>query len=237
MKPLSFYFFDFDENILFLNTTSFLYHKDHDHEVELTSRQYSNHYYDIGQRGPYQNYEVRKHSFRNFSDHNDEPHQFLKDMSELVSLQHKEWQGPSWQFFEHAVAQARPLSLITARGHRPETLRQGISLLVQNRHLQREPNYHTIYPVIHPDTASQLVSQEHFENVPVLKARAFRESVLQGLEIYGEHLEHRFGMSDDNRDNLDAIEQEMRVMKKQFRHLRFYLIATCDGKFTRTEVL
>ena len=68
----SFYFFDFDDNIVFLSTPIIIFHKDTGEELEISSSEYAKHHRTIGMPGPYQdyfaNYVDDEGSFRNFRD-------------------------------------------------------------------------------------------------------------------------------------------------------------------------
>ena len=241
----SFYFFDFDENILSLGTPSFLYHKGTGEEVEVTSQELLEHREDIGHRGPWREFEIRfdlMGSFRFFHDQlhplqeDRSPQRFLNDLSEALVCPQLRWQGPSWKTFLRAVQNQRPVSLITARGHHPETLKEGFSFLVKQGHLPCEPNYLSLFPVSHPKVEEELRAGEPFLDIPELKRRAFRASVEKALQVFGPNEDHRFGMSDDDPRNLAAISAEMVSMKQQYPHIGFYVIDTENGKEHMREV-
>ena len=134
----SFYFFDFDDNIAFLSTPSYLFHKTTGEEVALTSQDFALNSLYIGKSGPFKdysiNYDPMMGTFRNFRDQSitrlkkifGQKQAFVKDLAEALGLPDLQWKGPSWNCFYHAVHNQRPLSLITARGHHPETLKEGI---------------------------------------------------------------------------------------------------------------
>src|SRR5690348_14295475 len=69
----SFYFFDFDDNILFLQTTIIAFHKETGEEVALSSADWARLHQTIGHSGALKDYEIRfddkTGSFRNFRDH------------------------------------------------------------------------------------------------------------------------------------------------------------------------
>ncbi len=129
----------------------FLFHKETQREIEISSKQLAQHGREIGKSGIYADYEFnhdpRTGSFRNFRDHDlDGQRQiFVEDLAAVLGRPEADWKGPSWSCFYHAVFNGRPMALITARGHRPATIREGIRLWVEEGHLPCEPNYLAIY--------------------------------------------------------------------------------------------
>jgi hypothetical protein len=195
----SFYFFDFDDNIIFLTTPIYLFHKKTGEELPVQSGEYAKIRPLLGRDGPFKDYELidddRVGSFRNFRDlqlgfldrlmRRSQP--FVAEIERLLSRPDLEWKGPSWDCFFHAVYNERPISVITARGHAPVTVKQGISKLVEMGQLTRDPNYLSIYPVTHPQVQLELLGEQSLQaDVPSLKRRAIRASVERALEQYGE---------------------------------------------------
>ena len=97
--------------------------------------------------------------------------------------------------------------------HGPVT---GIRVLVDKKMLPREPNYLLVSPVGNDDVAAALLASltDHDERKRIqalpdrtsaLKRIAIRQAVEAGLEKYGAEPEHRFGMSDDDPQNVDLI--------------------------------
>ena len=193
----SFYFFDFDENIAFLSTPCFIFHRETRHEVQLSGREYILHSPQVGKRGVYKDYVIdldpETGSFRYFRDQDlsllerifGRRQTFLRDIAAALGQPEVHWKGPSWDYFYHAVFNQRPISLITARGHHPETIKAGIRILVKEGHLPVEPNYLGVYPVSHPEVLKQLGGKEG--EIPLLKRRALRRSVEDAMRIYGHN--------------------------------------------------
>jgi hypothetical protein len=243
----SFYFFDFDDNIAFLTTPTFLYHRESGAEIEISSRELAEQGGQIGKSGTYADYEFQydgpQNSFRCFRDKDmslierllGRRQIFVKDLAGILGLPDANWKGPSWNCFYHAVFNGRPLALITARGHHPRTIRQGISLWVGEGHLPYEPNYLGIYPVNHPEVKKQL-GLPGSDSVPHLKQLALRAAVLSAVEQYGHNPHHRFGMSDDDPRNIEWIVSEMRVLKREFSQMSFFIIQTHGDQMTKIEI-
>jgi hypothetical protein len=245
----SFYFFDFDDNVVFLSTPIVIFHKNDGHERFLTSHEFARHNKIIGKEGLYQDYSMDfcdfNGSFRNFRDQDFSVAQritgkrqsFIKDIEYALNNQDHTWKAPSWNHFYHATYNNRPVSIITARGHREDTIKDGIDLIVKQGHLPNTPNFHTIYAVSNPDTRLRLGGTSDDYNVPELKYKAIIESVEKAIKDYGYSDYHRFGMSDDDPGNIDLITDAMVELKKKFPRMSFFVIQTYDHGFERREVL
>ncbi|MEN0058397.1 MAG: hypothetical protein AAGB31_06145 [Bdellovibrio sp.] len=244
----SFYFFDFDDNIAFLTTPLILFHKKDRSEVQISSGDFAQHHTTIGVSGVYADYEIdycdMTGTFRNFRDHHiDELEKlegrrqiFVQDVALALGFPDFQWKGPSWECFYHAAFNQRPLSVITARGHHPETLKEGIKVFVQNKVLPLEPNYLSLYPVSHKETRTLLGDAEFIQGTAELKQRAIRASVEKAIETYGYSPHHRFGMSDDDPKNIQLIIEEMSRLKSRYPEMSFFMIETHQGGFIKHEV-
>lgn len=244
----SFYFFDFDDNIAFLTTPLILFHKNDRSEVQISSGDFAQFHNVIGKSGVYADYTIdfcdMTGTFRNFRDlHLDDLEKlqgkkqiFVQDVAAALGFPDFQWKGPSWECFYHAAFNQRPVSVITARGHHPETLKEGIRVFVQNKVLPLEPNYLSIYPVSHKETRVGLGDSDFKEGTAELKQRAIRASVEKAIELYGYSSHHRFGMSDDDPKNIQLIVEEMTRLKSRFPEMSFFMIETQHGNFIKHEV-
>lgn len=245
----SFYFFDFDDNIACLTTPLILFHKKTSQEMFLSSQEWAVAHPLIGKQGAYADYEIRfcdkEGSFKFFRDHEIEEleklgHQkqvFERDVAHILGLSDLDWKGPSWDCFYHSVFNQRPISIITARGHSPETIKKGIRLFVDHGWLNQEPNYLSIYPVSNNNIRHELGDSELKMSTAELKQKAIRSSVMQAFEQYGYNDHHRFGMSDDDPKNLHLIIEEMTALKKEFPKICFFVIETFNNRFVKHEIL
>lgn len=244
----SFYFFDFDDNVVFLSTALILFHKQTGAELALSSAEYARENQNIGLRGPFADYERRwghqTGTYRNFRDHDHEQllslglktQIFLKDLADALGKPDFQWKGPSWSCFYHATFNQRPVSVITARGHAPDTVKDGINLWVDAGHLPQAPNYLSIYPVSHPEVRLELGDAELKLSVAELKQKAIRASLETAIRTYGYSPHHRFGMSDDDPRNIQLIVEEMGQLKTDYPELSFFMIETHGGEFTKHEI-
>lgn len=248
MGGRSFYFFDFDDNIAFLTTPLVLFHKQDRHEIQISSGDYAKYHQVIGQSGPYRDYEIDfcdiTGTFRNFRDRpldeiekvQGQQQVFVEDIALALGYPDFQWKGPSWECFYHAAFNQRPVSVITARGHHPQTIKEGVRVFVQNKVLPLEPNYLSVYPVSHKETRTQLGDAEFKESTAELKQRAIRASVEKAIQTYGYNPHHRFGMSDDDPRNIQLIVEEMTRLKSRFPEMSFFMIETQHGNFVKHEV-
>jgi hypothetical protein len=244
----SFYFFDLDDNVLHLPTSLFLFDKASGSEMEVSTREYAKFNHMIGKEKPWDGFEIRLNpqtgSFRRFR------HRKLKffdmllgrrqplyeDLMKALKTGSFDWKGPSWDFFWHAVHNERPLSIITARGHTPDDIKEAITLLVKKGHLSREPNYLSIYPVSHAETQVALGDLECKWSTAHLKKAAIHYSVEAAFRLYGLNTSHRFGMSDDDPANIKLIIEAMQELKALYPKNSFFVIDTQNGQLFKQEV-
>lgn len=244
----SFYFFDFDDNIAVLGTPTYIFHKETGKEKVITSGEFAEHNREIGKSGIYKNFRIClddvSGSFRNFRDRDmsalekvflGKKQFFLEDLIHALGCPEQKWKGPSWDCFYHAIHNGRPISLITARGHAPQTIKRGIKQFVQEGFLSRKPNYLSIYPVSHPPTKIELGLGKN-ASVAELKRAAIRKSVERAFKKYGYNPHHRFGMSDDDPKNLELVVAEMTDLKKDYPENSFFVIETKKGSYLKKEI-
>lgn len=244
----SFYFFDFDDNVAFLTTPAVIFHKETGDELLISSGEFAQVHRDVGQRGPYADYKLDfcdvKGTFRNFRDQDfsmveklmGRRQMFVEDLAAALGFPDVQWKGPSWSCFLHAALNQRPVSVITARGHHPETIKEGIRLFVEHNYLPAEPNYLSIYPVTNKLVRTFLGDPDFKSSVAALKKAAIRASVEKAIETYGYSPFHRFGMSDDDPHNIELIVEVMKELKTTYPEMSFFVIETQAGRFVKWEV-
>jgi hypothetical protein len=245
----SFYFFDFDDNVAFLSTPIIIFHKKTNRELVITSGDFALQNKFIGTDGPYADYFMDFNdltgSFRHFRDKQLNPleikagkkQEFVEDIRIAINEVDTLWKAPSWDYFYHATYNERPLSLITARGHHPDTIIEGVNQFVEAGFLPRSPNFLSIYPVSNPLVRRELGDTNLTLSVPELKKQAIRASVEKALELYGYSPFHRFGMSDDDHKNVELITEEMKDLKEKYPEMSFFVIHTFKNSFTKREIL
>ena len=153
--------FDLDDNIASLDTEVIVFDKQSGEERAFSTAEFAEARDHIGKPGPFERYEYRygdgdQHSFRNFRDDLD-PGVFRRDLEN--ALKTKGWQAPSWTAFQRAMSSpetAKWSTIITARGHYPNTIHSGLRHLVDLGHLERTPPRENIFPVNLPGLAGGL---------------------------------------------------------------------------------
>ncbi|MDD4974860.1 MAG: hypothetical protein PHY93_10950 [Bacteriovorax sp.] len=245
----SFYFFDFDDNVAFLSTPIIIFNKKTGAEVALSSGEFAHENKSIGISGLYADFYMdfndANGSFRHFRDKEFNPLEissgkkqgFVEDILKALKDVDTHWKAPSWEYFYHATYNNRPVSLITARGHHPSTIVEGVNQLVKAGYLPNAPNYHSIYPVSNPEVRKALGDINFNQSVAELKKHAIRASVEKAIELYGYSPFHRFGMSDDDHKNIELITEEMRDLKRKYPEMSFFVIETFKDSFSKREVL
>jgi hypothetical protein len=238
----SFYFFDFDDNVMALGTPIFVYHKDTRAQIALGTAEFAAASPLLGRPGPWREFEVDRNdavgSFRRFRDHTDAlgEQPFVEDIDQALTRPDYEWQGPSWELFWHAVYNGRSLAIITARGHHPTTMARGISRLVKAGHLSDEPNFLGIFPVSHPGVRADLGDASGTRPIPELKVFAIERCVALAFERFGQNPHHRFGMSDDAPENLELVLQAMHRLKARYPDNAFFVIDSSVWPLCKIEV-
>lgn len=245
----SFYFFDFDDNVIFLPTPLYLFHRESGEEKAVSTKEFAAIGAKVGKEGHWRDFEIRfdpqTGSFRRFRQKQipwlkkllGQRQPLIEDILNALRLHENEWRGPSWNFFWHAVHNSRPLSIITARGHHPETMKDGIRVLKKRGHLSREPNYLSVFPVSHADVRVDLGDANRDWHTARLKQEAIKRSVEEAFRIYGQNPAHRFGMSDDDPTNLQLIIEALQDLKKKYVENSFFVIDTHAGRLVKQEVL
>ncbi len=241
----SFYFFDFDDNLVHVDTRIFLFDRDTGAELPLTTRRFAEVSRLVGKRGPFARYEVRDDdetgSFRRFRDRAalapGERQPFVEDLLATLRKPDAAWKGPSWAFFEHAVFNQRPVAIITARGHHPSVLEEGIGELWRAGHLHAAPRYLGVYTVTHRGVRAGLGDPEHRRPVPELKRQAIFDAVEKAMREHGESPHHRFGVSDDDAGNLELILAALAELKRRHPDNAFFVIDASKHPVVKTEVL
>jgi hypothetical protein len=241
----SFYFFDFDDNLVHVDTPIFLFDRETGAELALTTRRFSEVSALVGKRGPFARYEVRLDdetgSFRRFRDHAQlSPGQrqpFLEDLARTIARPEPSWKGPSWPFFEHAVYNERPIAIITARGHHPTVVEEGVGLLVQAGHLPAAPRWLGIYTVSNREVRTSLGDADGTVPVPELKVAALMDAVELAMRLYGASPHHRFGVSDDDAANLAGMVTAFGELKREHPQNAFFVIDASQHPVIKTEVL
>jgi len=252
-RDMSFYFFDLDDNTLFLETPIFIRNTGNGDTQKVSTTDFASIRTQLGQQGPWKDFETFEGTYSHFRDipagqlGPGQKQYLVQDIEEAIAGPESKWQAPSWRLFVYACEQQRPLSIVTARGHSRETIKAGVRVLFDHGLIKKEPNYLTIYAVGNPDIQAELLDSLTDEGgkarvsaltdpTSALKRIAIRNTVDKALEVYGKEPPHRFGMSDDDPKNVDLIIKAMCDCKKKYLDKRFFVIDTHLGEMVKLEV-
>lgn len=237
-KSQSFYFFDIDDNLLFLPTKLYLWNAETKAERAVTSGEFAAIQNLLGRPGHWQSWAVRDETFRDFRDVEGvarSKQQFLKDL-EIATTAGLGWQGPSWPMLVHCAKNGRAIAFVSARGHAPETIHTALKALVKSQHLPAVPPILGIYTVTNPDVRRRLKATSKKLSVPSIKKMAIKDAVTKALERYGAAPPHRFGMSDDDPNNVVLAISAMRDCKLKYPDKRFFVINTNHEEYVKLEI-
>ena len=222
--------FDWDDNVLFMPTTIRIFHKEDGSFRDLSTGEFAEVGGQIGKEGtPWADFEIRPDtdegggSFAGFRDF--DPEGFAKGMHRAV----REGKlGPKALDFFAALSDpdvAQHTSIITARGHEPQTIHDGLRamqvLFGAPKHI---PPVENIFPVHNPDLKSQLSADSSAANPAGGKGVAASRLLdrldgkpfgPQSTPVYSpqgdgerEH-HHLFHFSDDDPKNYDKMKQAL----------------------------
>lgn len=232
-KHLSIYFFDVDDNILFLSTPIYILNVETGREKKISTGEFARIHSLLGQPGAWEDYCVYEKTFRRFRDipenqlQEGQDQNFVRDIRELTQDSSGSWQAPSWKLFVHACNKQRPLSVVTARGHHPDTIKSGIELMREEGLIDKLPNYLTIFPVGNDEIRkSELGDPDLLKTTPRLKKIAIIKSIEMAIAKYSDVNDIEFGMSDDDPANVNLIISAMRDCKVKYPERRFFVINT-----------
>lgn len=234
----SFYFFDIDDNLLFLPTSIYLWNAETQSERAVSSGEFARVQPMLGRTSEWQAWGVGERTFRDFRDTPAAPadqQPFIRDLRAALAGQ-TPWRGPSWPLLVHAAQNQRAIAMVTARGHAPDTIIAGLQWLVAQGLLAQLPPILGIYAVSNPGVLEKLGVTDRAMTTPSIKKRAIKHAVEAALQTYGRDEPHRFGMSDDDPQNVVLAISAMRDCKLAYPDKRFFVINTGHDEFVKLEI-
>lgn len=234
----SFYFFDIDDNLLFLTTRLYLWNAETQEEKAISSGDFAAVQPSLGRAGAWEAWNVRDETFRDFRDQPGVPAReqtFVRDLIAAIESDGA-WKGPSWPLLEHAAANGRAIAMVTARGHAPDTIEAGFEMLAERGLIASVPPILGIYTVTNAEVRAAVGASDPAMTVPSVKKLAIKQAVENALDQYGRDLPHRFGMSDDDPGNVVLAISAMRDCKVTHPDKRFFVINTNHLEFVKLEV-
>ena len=125
---LKYYAFDWDDNLMYMPTKIIL-QDEKGNEVQMSTEDYAKYRHDIGVN----NFDYKGHKIVGYAD---EPYRnFRKEGDKQFKIDSmKAKPGPAWSDFIEAVNNGSIFSIITARGHHPDTIKDSIYNLIISNH-------------------------------------------------------------------------------------------------------
>jgi len=231
-----------------MDTGIVLFHKKSGREIEISSAELARNIKTIGKEGLYADYRLDLNdgtgSYRNFRDRSFPPWILGKrrrqsieiDLEKAIAKPEWDWHGPCWNHFFYAVLNGRPVSIITARGHRAATIKRTLNILHRRGYLPRRPNFLSVYPVSNPELRRELGDPQLEGPIALLKKEALLRSVERAFDKYGYNPHHRFGVSDDDPQNIEEITASLVEIKKKYPLNAFFVIDSSGGTIQKTEI-
>ncbi len=153
--------FDWDDNVAFMPTELYLFDSYGRLVKTITTEEFALVREKVGKDAPWKEFQFnlddQEGSFRNFRDDPRHNH-FKEDVMKLIGRPDNRWLGPSFSDFQLALKNPRTakwLSIITARGHSPQAMIEGLKVLQENQNLIKSlPQPTRIFAVGHPQWKS-----------------------------------------------------------------------------------
>jgi len=173
-NPIAWSNFDWDDNLFYMPTKTVLFEKGTGIERHISTGEYAKIREQIGVSGEWEKYEIRKYgkdgSFR-FVTESPSRNYFLEDIRKALRSDKDAWQGPNWKAFVQALqkeSSARTVSIITARGHSPNEVYEGLQYLQKKGHIKHLPLKENLFPVgetANPTQSKIIVMRKILENL------------------------------------------------------------------------
>jgi hypothetical protein len=211
--------FDWDDNVMRMPTTHLVEDRQSGQIVGIDTRQWVVFREDglIGSREEGKRYVVLANTWERFK-MKPGVNMFLEDLAQALESPEQTWRGPAWARFVAALstrASARRTAIVTARGHHPDEIHQGLRLLQRHGQIRELPPLESTYPVTHPEMSAQLQETA----VPAAKSRAavrHLEEIARQAEIWRQGRElrlpeqaARWTFTDDDASNLEAVRSQV----------------------------
>ncbi len=227
--------FDLDDNIASLDTKIIVFNKDTGEERPLSTSAFAEAREVIGKSGEFERYEIltkdgAQNSFRNFRDAED-PSIFWRDFSEAMDA--GDWKGPSWDAFQRAMSSpttAQWSTIITARGHYPNTIHAGMRNLQDLGHIEHVLPRENIFPVnlpglsdrlkgdaASPSSAKVRVMEQYLDRLQNAPFGPSAQPVVSRDGGKAKRFLHMWGFSDDDYGTFKKTVEELGAQVKEGR--------------------
>lgn len=240
-NPIHSFNFDWDDNIMFMPTKIILFHKTTGEELPISTHEFAHVRTEVGVKGKYQDYQLfaddkaDKFSYREFRDgKNNDQNNFLPQVVEC--LKEGNCFGPSFQAFQEALAceeTAKHTTIITARGHNPESMLSALVYMQGLGLIQNLPPLENIYPVTSPKIKADAAhpSDKKLEILTNLLDQAdLRAKECEGHPTFA-------GFSDDDLGTYKTVKNKLLEYAQNGRWSHVQVILYFTGKDPETKLL
>lgn len=257
IKHLSYCIFDWDDNILMMPTMIHVEHYEKGRWVkkDITPKEW------VDLKTQYPDYWSNKDwrcdlstAFLEFRDSDPNRNIFLDDIKKAISL--KKF-GPSWNKFIETLVAGKLFSIVTTRGHEPQTIRSGVEFIIENILTPEQKNtmilnllkYNKFFGKVREDVVQKYldkcifigVMSEYFESVfgysankktDVGKRDAVNYVVHKFNEYVGtKNLPVKIGFSDDDSNYFNIIKELFVSYGRDLESIKdFYIFDTSNPK-------
>jgi len=227
--------FDWDDNIAFMPTKIYLFHKETNQEVSITTQQYAEIRGDlkagVGEWGAYRiDRDPVRGSFRRFEDRTDGNY-FLEDLIEMVtSPNFHKMKGPVWEQMITALSTeytAKQFFILTARSNPPEEIYEGLQELHRRGIIRYLPPLENIYSAQNPAEPEQAKADriaQHLDRQSKVVVSAQGPEVLDRDGVTKTRV-HLMGFSEDDWGNFVRVLETVQegVKRGKWRNVKVVL--------------
>ena len=178
-----------------------------------------------------------RNSFREFRD-GDEVNYFLEDLK--YSLKNKLY-GPCWDKFVKCLSNkttAAKMTIITARGHSPKAMYEGLKYLKAQGYIKYLPLMRHVFPVSYQGLDKKYVGSA--DN----PSEAKKNVIINSLDIYQEEAAdcpknqpREFGFSDDDHNTIETIKESLIPLVEEGRWPNLKIALYFTGNKEEEEIV
>ena len=274
------YNFDWDDNVMFMKTNIWFFHKNEDKalenglplEIPVSTETFRHIRKKVGKEDAFVFYNVEgdikevlestknavkvnlkdycmldpnkdkslkcgRDSFREFGVGSNENY-FVKDLK--YSLENKLF-GPCWEDFVNCLScgeHAKKMTIITARGHSPEEMFEGLKLLKKMKLIKHLPNVENIYPVSYRGPGSEFVASA--DSTSDAKKKVLEKIINHAHEEAlkcPQEAPREVGFSDDDHGTIEDIKQHLEPLFDSQRWPKVHCVLYFTGNKEKEEII
>lgn len=228
---------DFDDTFMHTKSKIYIYDKNSNVEVGVSTQEFAEVKTLLKQPGPYENFELRaQDETKSFREFRDLPgtNVMLETVRETIDNGNpKDWQGPVWDTIVEALndpEQAKWFSVITARGHSPNELHEAIEFLSSRGYFNYVPRKEFVFTVGSSSLQQAMAKKMEASGVAPEKPLTTEELKVMSMELVldrlqkevvrrqakGEKLRGEFIFVDDDFANFEKAEKGLYELSQRW---------------------